>query len=102
MGLGMLLPRSCPLFMSPPPASSLPIPSHPRPPTSSSLTHCMESWLQCTHRALRRMVSLSNSCSWKAWVCGGGGEKCISCYRVRPGWASLTALLELACQIPDC
>lgn len=35
--------------------------------TSSSLTHCMESWLQCTHRALRRMVSRSNSCSWKAY-----------------------------------
>lgn len=39
------------------------------PPTSSSLTHCMESWLQCTHRALRRVISRSNSCSWKA--CGG-------------------------------
>jgi hypothetical protein len=44
-------------------------------PTSSSLTHCMESWLQCTHRALRRMVSRSNSCSWKAWQRGRGGNE---------------------------
>lgn len=101
MDLGMLLPRSCPLFMSLPPASSLPLLFRPWPPTSSSLTHCMESWLQCTHRALRRMVSLSNSCSWKAWVCGGGCDKCISCYRANPGWASLIAYLELASQTPD-
>lgn len=59
---------------SPTPSTHLFILSPPGSPssqhTSSSLTHCMESWLQCTHKALRRMVSRSNSCSWKA--CGGG------------------------------
>lgn len=34
--------------------------------TSSSFTHCRESWLQCTHSEFRRIVMRSHSCSWNA------------------------------------
>lgn len=35
--------------------------------TSSSFTHCMDRWLQWTHRAFLRTHRRSSSCCWNIW-----------------------------------